>query len=196
MFAWIAHVRYIKILTWLRGSRLTFLLASSSLRDSRADIFTCLFTYALSLLSESLEQAIFLYLVWFSLCSSLFWELRDNGVVKNLQFLSLKPRSHVRILLNRAWSRPTFLCLCFSKYSLKEIIDVEENHDVMQGDRYLIDVVSEYWKVYFRKPLYNYLVSCGLLVLTLRYSCFSKELNMEGKSKYRQSPVYNILLFY
>ena len=29
---------------------------------------------------------IFLYLVWFSLCSSLFWELRDNGVVKNLQF--------------------------------------------------------------------------------------------------------------
>ena len=29
---------------------------------------------------------IFLYLVWFRLCSSLFWELRDNGVVKNLQF--------------------------------------------------------------------------------------------------------------
>ena len=23
---------------------------------------------------------------WFSLCSSLFWELRDNGVVRNLQF--------------------------------------------------------------------------------------------------------------
>ena len=23
---------------------------------------------------------------WFSLCSSLFWELRDNGVVKKLQF--------------------------------------------------------------------------------------------------------------
>ena len=41
-------------------------------------------------------------------------------------------------------SRPTFRCLCFSKYSLKEIIDVEENHDVIQGDRYLIDVVSEY----------------------------------------------------
>ena len=41
-------------------------------------------------------------------------------------------------------SQPTFRCLCFSKYSLKEIIDVEENHDVIQGDRYLIDVVSEY----------------------------------------------------
>ena len=31
---------------------------------------------------------IFLYLVWFSLCLSLFWQLRDNGVVENLQFLS------------------------------------------------------------------------------------------------------------
>ena len=50
----IAHVRYIKILTWLRG----FLV-------------------------------IFLYLFWFSLCLSLFWELRDNGVVKNLQFCPL-----------------------------------------------------------------------------------------------------------
>ena len=46
-----AHVRYIKILTWLRG----FLV-------------------------------IFLYLVWFCLSSSLFWELWDNEVVKNLQF--------------------------------------------------------------------------------------------------------------
>ena len=45
---WIAHLRYIKILTWLGG----FLV-------------------------------IFPYLVWFSLCSSLFWELRDNGVEKN-----------------------------------------------------------------------------------------------------------------
>ena len=30
-------------------------------------------------------QVIFLYLVWFSLCSSLFWGLRDNGVMENLQ---------------------------------------------------------------------------------------------------------------
>ena len=45
----IAYVRYIKILTWLRGF-----------------------------------WVIFRYLVWVSLCSSLFWELRDNGVVKNL----------------------------------------------------------------------------------------------------------------
>ena len=47
----IAHVRWIKILTWLRG-----------------------------------YLVIFLYLVWFSLCSILFWELRDNGVVINLHF--------------------------------------------------------------------------------------------------------------
>ena len=46
----IAHIRYIKILTWLRG----FLV-------------------------------IFLYLVWLP-CPNLFCELRDNGVVKNLQF--------------------------------------------------------------------------------------------------------------
>ena len=32
------------------------------------------------------------YLVWFSLCSSFFWELWDSGVVKNLL-----PRSNVRI---------------------------------------------------------------------------------------------------
>ena len=43
------HVRYIKILTRLRG----FLVIS-------------------------------LYLVWFSLCSSLFWQLRNNEVLKNL----------------------------------------------------------------------------------------------------------------
>ena len=29
---------------------------------------------------------IFLYLVWFSLCSFLLWKLRDNEFVKNLQF--------------------------------------------------------------------------------------------------------------
>ena len=32
---------------------------------------------------------IFLHLVWFSLCSSLFWELRDNGIVKNLHIFPL-----------------------------------------------------------------------------------------------------------
>ena len=47
----ISYVRYIKLLTVLRG----FLV-------------------------------IFLYLVWFSFCPSLFWEFRDNGVLKNLQF--------------------------------------------------------------------------------------------------------------
>lgn len=34
------------------------------------------------------------------------------------------------------------LMLIFSKYSLREIVNVEENHDVLKGDRYLIDVVS------------------------------------------------------
>lgn len=45
---------------------------------------------------------IFLFLVWFSLCSSLFRELRDNGVVKNLQFW---PQSVgvIRILIYRMW---------------------------------------------------------------------------------------------
>ena len=57
-----------------------------------------------------------------------------------------KKKFCIRILLIEGGllSRPTFRCLYFSKYSLKEIIDVEENHDVIQGDRYLIDVVSEY----------------------------------------------------
>ena len=31
----------------------------------------------------------FVYLVWFSLCFSFFWELRENGVVNNLQFCPL-----------------------------------------------------------------------------------------------------------
>ena len=57
-----AHVRYIKILPWLRW----FLVIS-------------------------------IYLVWFSLYSSLFWELRDNGVVNNLQF---SPES-LRVMLLR-----------------------------------------------------------------------------------------------
>ena len=35
---------------------------------------------------------IFLYSVWFSLCSSLFWQLRDNGLMENLHFfVSLYP---------------------------------------------------------------------------------------------------------
>ena len=39
----------------------------------------------------------------FFLCSSLFWELRDNGVLKNLEFLLRRPRSHVRIFIFRTW---------------------------------------------------------------------------------------------
>ena len=50
-FFLIGLVRYIKILTWLRGF-----------------------------------VAIFIYLVWCSLCSNLFWGSRDNGFVKNCNF--------------------------------------------------------------------------------------------------------------
>ena len=35
-------------------------------------------------------MVVFLYLVWFSLFSSLFWELRDDGVMKNFQFCPLE----------------------------------------------------------------------------------------------------------
>ena len=49
--------------------------------------------------------------VWFSLCSSLFWELRDNGVVK-IATLTLKPRSHVRILKYRTWAISAQKLLC------------------------------------------------------------------------------------
>ena len=64
----IGHVRYINILTWLRGFRVKLL-----------------------------------YLVLFSLYSSLFWELRDKRNLKKLTILTRKPRSHVRILIYRTW---------------------------------------------------------------------------------------------
>ena len=64
----LAHVRYIKILTWLRG----FLV-------------------------------FFLYLVWFSLCSSLLGIARQWSREK-FAILSLKPRSHVRILMYWTWA--------------------------------------------------------------------------------------------
>ena len=38
-------------------------------------------------------------------CSSLFWELRDNRVMKNVQFLLLnRLGSHVSILIYRSWA--------------------------------------------------------------------------------------------
>ena len=64
----IGHVRYINILTWLRGF-----------------------------------QDKLLYLVLFSLYSSLFWELRDKRNLKKFAFLTRKPCSHVRILIYRTW---------------------------------------------------------------------------------------------
>ena len=45
-----------------------------------------------------------LYLVWFSLCSSLFWELRDIRSGEKFASLTLKPRSRDRILIYRYYS--------------------------------------------------------------------------------------------
>ena len=48
-----------------------------------------------------LTGSVFLYLAWLSLCLSLFWELRDTGVLENFAILTLKPLIHVRILIYR-----------------------------------------------------------------------------------------------
>ena len=55
-----------------------------------------------------------LYLMVFSLCSSLFWELRNKRNLKK-SFLTRKPRSHVRILIYRTWPN-TESCLCTSLF--------------------------------------------------------------------------------
>ena len=51
---------------------------------------------------------ILLYLVLLSLCQlkPLSWELRDNdnGVVKKIALLTVKPQSQVRILIYRTWT--------------------------------------------------------------------------------------------
>ena len=43
-------------------------------------------------------------LLWFSVCSSLFWELRDNAI------LTLKPRSCDRILIYRTLAITVYRC--------------------------------------------------------------------------------------
>ena len=55
---------------WGRG-RILLRLSTSSIYQS----LTCLRGFLV----------IFLYLIWFSLCSSLVWDLGDNGALKNLQ---------------------------------------------------------------------------------------------------------------
>ena len=48
---------------------------------------------------------IFLHFVWFSLCSGLFWELRDNACsLEKFTTMTLKPRSHVRIIILVYWT--------------------------------------------------------------------------------------------
>ena len=57
-----------------------------------------------------------LHLFWFSLCSSLFWELRDKRVdLEKFTILALKPRSHVRILIYRTWAIGSCISLRVSK---------------------------------------------------------------------------------
>ena len=58
----------------------------------------------------------FLYLFWFSLCSSLFQELRDKRVdLEKFTILALKRRSHVRILIYRTWAIGSCISLRVSK---------------------------------------------------------------------------------
>ena len=99
-----AHVRYIKILTRLRG----FLV-------------------------------IFLYLFWFSLCSSLFWELQDKGVdLEKFTILALKPRSRVRILIYRTWAIGSCISLPVSKIrtkhaGTKEVFELLNHKGIKRG---------------------------------------------------------------
>ena len=59
-----------------------------------------------------------LYLMVFSLYSSLFWELRDKRYFKKNAFLTRKPRSHVRILIYRTWpNTESRLCTSLFLYS-------------------------------------------------------------------------------
>lgn len=64
---------------------------------------------------------IFLYLAWFSFCLSLFWELRDNGDLKYLQFCPLSLGvilefniSNVRNFLQQ-WLFTIGLFFCYQK---------------------------------------------------------------------------------
>ena len=79
-----------------------------------------------------------------------------------------EPPSTAPLVINRRMSdyfwfqlhseSPVFslLLVTFSKYSLKKIINVEENHDVVKGDRYLIELVSPF---YLGSGMTNFCVS-------------------------------------
>ena len=60
----------------------------------------------------------FSLLVWFSLFSSLFWELRDNGVLEKFAILTLKPRSHARFLLFATCTSPIMHLICPPKFCI------------------------------------------------------------------------------
>ena len=53
---------------------------------------------------------IFLYLVWFSLGSSIFWELRDKRSLEKFAILTLKSRSHEKIEIYRTWAISSVKC--------------------------------------------------------------------------------------
>ena len=71
---------------------------------------------------------VFLYLVRFCLSSSLFWELRGNGVVKNFAILSIKPRSHVRSLIYKVRNKEKVQLLQYTETNLKFFTNGNKSH--------------------------------------------------------------------
>ena len=82
-----------------------------------------------------------LYLVWFSLCSSLFWELRDKRVdLEKFTILALKPRSHVRILIHRTWASYCFMhqlaCIEDTKHAgTKKVFELLNHKGIKRGKK-------------------------------------------------------------
>ena len=74
-----------------------------------------------------------------------------------------------------------FFLVFYSKYSLKGIVNVEENHDVMKGDRYLIELVSQFCISNVVGKHFWSVFSCSelkIIFLSLQ------ELNVEGRSEW------------
>ena len=108
----IALVRFIKVLTWLRG----FLV-------------------------------IFLCLVWSSLCSGLFWELQDNGDVRNLQFWPwslgvMLEFEHIKRGLFTILSRGFIITSLLCNSSLHNLMKFKR---FGQTNRFLSQICSEFW---------------------------------------------------
>ena len=65
---------------------------------------------------------------------------------------------------------------------MKDIVNVEENHDVLKGDRYLIELVSQ---CYITNVIWKTLLNFLRLILNLQWHFLSlQELNVEGRSEW------------